>query len=171
MYAKSYDLPVCVTRCGNFYGGGDLNWNRIVPGTIRSVLRGERPVIRSDGQLLRDYLYVEDGARAYLLLAEQLGAKPALGGEVFNFSYESRMTVLELVARILDVMGSDLVPDVRNEATNEIRDQYLDAHKARTVLGWSPAFSFEAGLRATIDWYTQYIAALGGTPEPEARRG
>ena len=171
MYAKSYDLPVCVTRCGNFYGGGDLNWNRIVPGTIRSVLRGERPVIRSDGQLLRDYLYVEDGARAYLLLAEQLGSKPALGGEVFNFSYESRMTVLELVARILDVMGSDLVPDVRNEATNEIRDQYLDAGKARTVLGWSPAFSFEAGLRATIDWYTQYIAALGGTPEPEATRG
>ena len=171
MYAKSYDLPVCVTRCGNFYGGGDLNWNRIVPGTIRSVLRGERPVIRSDGQLLRDYLYVEDGARAYLLLAEQLAARPALGGEVFNFSYESRMTVLELVARILDVMGSNLKPDVRNEATNEIRDQYLDAAKARTVLGWSPAFSFEAGLRATIDWYTRYVAAPGGTPEPEARRG
>ena len=171
MYAKSYDLPVCVTRCGNFYGGGDLNWNRIVPGTIRSVLRGERPVIRSDGRLLRDYLYVEDGARAYLLLAEQLAARPALGGEVFNFSYESRMTVLELVARILDVMGSNLEPDVRNEATNEIRDQYLDAGKARTVLGWSPAFSFEAGLRATIDWYTRYVAAPGGTPEREARRG
>src|SRR5580765_1042816 len=117
MYAKSYDLPVCVTRCGNFYGGGDLNWNRIVPGTIRSVLRGERPVIRSDGQLLRDYLYVEDGARAYLLLAEQLGAKPALAGEVFNFSYEHRMTVLELVALILAVMASDLAPDVRSEAS------------------------------------------------------
>ena len=135
MYAKSYDLPVCVTRCGNFYGGGDLNWNRIVPGTIRSVLRGERPVIRSDGHFTRDYLYVEDGARAYMLLAEQLAAKPELAGEVFNFSYEQRMTVLELVDRILEVMGSTLEPDVRNEASNEIRDQYLDATKARTMLG------------------------------------
>jgi len=171
MYAKSFDLPVCVTRCGNFYGGGDLNWNRIVPGTIRSVIRGERPVIRSDGQLTRDYLYAEDGARAYLMLAEQLAATPALGGEVFNFSYEHRVTVLELVTRILDAMGSDLEPDVRNEASNEIRDQYLDASKARTTLGWSPAFTFEAGLRATIAWYLDYFAGLGATPELETSRG
>ena len=171
MYAKSYGLPVCVTRCGNFYGGGDLNWNRIVPGTIRSVIRGERPVIRSDGQLTRDYLYVEDGARAYLLLAERLAARPALGGEVFNFSYEHRVTVVELVARILDTMGSGLEPDVRNEASNEIRDHHLDAANARQKLGWSPAFTFEAGLRATIDWYTRYFAALDGTPEPETTRG
>jgi CDP-glucose 4,6-dehydratase len=128
-------------------------------------------VIRSDGQLTRDYLYVEDGARAYLLLAERLAARPALGGEVFNFSYEHRVTVVELVARILDAMGSGLEPEVRNEASNEIRDQYLDAAKARTMLGWSPSFTFEAGLRATIDWYTRYFAALDGTPEPEATRG
>ncbi len=157
MYAKSYGLPVCVTRCGNFYGGGDLNWNRLVPGTIRSVIRGERPIIRSDGRFTRDYLYVEDGARAYMLLAEQLGAQPALAGDVFNFSYERRMTVLDLVARILDAMGSTLVPDVRNEASNEIRDQYLDAAKARRVLGWSPAFTFDDTLRATVDWYQRYF--------------
>ena len=157
MYAKTYGLPVCITRCGNFFGGGDLNWNRLVPGTIRSVLRGERPVIRSDGQYTRDYLYVEDGARAYLTLAEQMAATPALAGEVFNFSYEQQMTVLELVARLLDVMGSRLEPDVRNEASHEIRDQYLDAAKARRMLGWTPGFTLEAGLRETVDWYTRYF--------------
>ena len=157
MYAKTYGLPVSVTRCGNFFGGGDLNWNRIVPGTIRSVIRGERPVIRSDGRFIRDYLYVEDGARVYLLLAEKLAANPALAGEVFNFSYEQQMTVLDLVARILDVMGSTLEADVRNEASNEIRNQYLDATKAKRMLGWSPAYTFDAGLRATVDWYTEYF--------------
>ena len=88
-YADTYDLPVAITRCGNFFGGGDLNWNRIVPGTIRSVLRGERPVIRSDGQFVRDYFYVEDGAAAYMLLAEQLAGEPNLRGEAFNFSNET----------------------------------------------------------------------------------
>jgi CDP-glucose 4,6-dehydratase len=157
MYAKTYGLPVCVTRCGNFFGGGDLNWNRIVPGTIRSVIRGERPVIRSDGRYIRDYLYVEDGARVYMLLAEKLAASPALAGEVFNFSYEHQVTVLDLVARILDVMGSTLEADVRNEASNEIMKQYLDASKAKRMLGWSPAFTFDAGLRATVDWYKGYF--------------
>ena len=158
MYAKTYRLPVCVTRCGNFYGGGDLNWNRLVPGTIRSVLRDERPVIRSDGKFTRDYIYVEDGARAYMLLAERLGARPELAGEVFNFSYERRMTVMELVETLLATMGSGLVPDVRNEASNEIRDQYLDSAKARQVLGWTPAFGFDETLRATVDWYKEYFS-------------
>jgi CDP-glucose 4,6-dehydratase len=157
MYAKSYGLPVCITRSGNFFGGGDLNWNRLVPGTIRSVLRGERPVIRSDGHYTRDYLYVEDGARVYLQLAERMATDPALAGEAFNFSYEQRMTVLELVAALLHVMGSMLEPDVRNEASNEIRDQYLDASKARRVLGWTPAFTLEGGLRETVSWYTRYF--------------
>ena len=157
MYAKSYDLPVCVTRCGNFFGGGDLNWNRLVPGTIRSVVRGERPVIRSDGHFTRDYIYVDDGALAYVLLAEQLAARPELRGDVFNFSYEHRMTVLEMVAKILEVMGATVEPDVRNEASNEIRDQYLDAAKARTMLGWAPAFTLDAGLHATVEWYREYF--------------
>ena len=159
MYAKTYRLPVCVTRCGNFYGGGDLNWSRLVPGTIRSVVRGERPVIRSDGRFVRDYFYVEDGVAAYLLLAERLAARPELAGSAFNFSNELQITVEDLVRRILAVMQSDLEPDVRNEASNEIRSQYLDASKARTVLDWAPAFTLDKGLRATVAWYRQHLAA------------
>ena len=157
-YAKSYSLPVAVTRCGNFYGGGDLNWNRIVPGTIRSIIRGERPVIRSDGQFVRDYFYVEDGAAAYMLLAEQLYARPELRGMAFNFSNEIQVTVLDLVKRILCAMHSTLEPDVRNEASNEIRHQYLSAARARTLLGWAPLFSLDQGLERTIAWYREYLA-------------
>jgi len=120
-------------------------------------VRDERPIIRSDGLFTRDYLYVEDGAWAYLLLAEQLAARPELRGEVFNFSYETRLTVLELVTKLLAAMGSKLEPDVRNEASNEIRDQYLDATKAKSMLGWTPRFTVEAGLRATVDWYKEYF--------------
>jgi CDP-glucose 4,6-dehydratase len=157
MYAVSFDLPAVITRCGNFYGGGDLNWNRIVPGTIRSVLRGQRPVIRSDGNFVRDYFYVEDGAAAYMLLAEQLAAHPELCGEAFNFSYGNQLTVLELARRILARMGSDLQPEVRNEASNEIRKQYLNADKARKVLGWAPLFTLEEGLDKTITWYKEFM--------------
>ncbi|MGO8673307.1 MAG: NAD-dependent epimerase/dehydratase family protein [Capsulimonadaceae bacterium] len=157
-YAHSYGLPVVITRCGNFYGGGDLNWNRIVPGTIRSIVRGTRPVIRSDGQFVRDYFYVEDGAAAYMLLAEKLAEAPALRGEAFNFSNEIQVTVLELVDRIRRAMGTDLVPDVRNEASNEIRHQYLSAGKARDRLAWEPLFTLETGLERTISWYKEYLA-------------
>ena len=156
-YAVSYGLPVAVTRCGNFYGGGDLNWNRIVPGTIRSVLRDQRPIIRSDGSFVRDYFYVEDGAAAYMLLAEALAARPELRGEAFNFSYGNRLTVLELARHILTLMGSELEPEIRNEASNEIRQQYLNADKARLALGWAPLFSLEEGLKKTIDWYEDFL--------------
>jgi len=158
-YAATYDLPVAITRCGNLYGGGDLNWNRIVPGTIRSVLRGQRPVVRSDGQFVRDYFYVEDAAAANMSLAEKLAADRALKGEAFNFSNETRVTVLELVDHILKLLDSDLEPDVRNEATNEIRRQYLSAEKARAALGWRPLFSLDEGLRATIAWYREFLGA------------
>jgi CDP-glucose 4,6-dehydratase len=156
-YAISYDLPVMITRCGNFYGGGDLNWNRIIPGTIRSILRGQRPVIRSDGEYTRDYFYVEDSAAAYMLLAEKLADKPELKGEAFNFSNEIQVTVSQIVCRILDLMNSDLQPDVRNEASNEIRHQYLSAAKARQMLRWSPLYTLEEGLQKTIDWYQDFF--------------
>jgi CDP-glucose 4,6-dehydratase len=152
-YAFTYDLPVGITRCGNFYGGGDLNWNRVVPGTIRSVFRGERPVIRSDGQYVRDYLYVEDGAAAYMLLAERLFSQPELAGMAFNFSNEIQLTVLQLVQKILQKMRSDQLPDVRNQPLKEIRKQYLSAQRARELLQWSPAFTVDEGLERTIVWY------------------
>lgn len=158
-YAATYGLPVVITRCGNFYGGGDLNWSRIVPGTIRSVLRGRRPIIRSDGEFVRDYFYVEDGAGAYALAAEQLAADRTLGGEAFNFSNEQPITVIDLTRLILRLMDSALEPDVRAEATNEIRCQYLSAAKARERLGWRPLFQLDEGLRLTIEWYQAFLGA------------
>ncbi len=157
-YAVSYNLPVAITRCGNFYGGGDLNWNRIIPGTIRSIVRGQRPVIRSDGQYIRDYFYVEDGAAAYMLLAEKLAAQPELRGQAFNFSNEIQVTVSQIVEKILRLMGSSLEPDIRNEVSNEIRHQYLSAAKARQLLNWSPLFTLEQGLEKTIAWYKEFLA-------------
>lgn len=156
-YANTYGLPVVITRCGNFYGGGDLNWNRIVPGTIRSVLRGQRPIIRSDGQYIRDYFYVEDGAAAYTLLAERLAECPDLRGHAFNFSNEIQVTVDDVARRIVRAMGSSLDLDIRNEATHEIRHQYLSADKARRMLAWKPMFSLDDGLRRTIAWYREFL--------------
>lgn len=156
-YAHSFDLPVAVTRCGNLYGGGDLNWNRIVPGTIRSIVRGQRPVIRSDGKYIRDYFYVVDAAAAYMLLAEHLSDNPALRGEAFNFSNESQLTVLELVRTICALMGAHAHPEIHNRAANEIRHQYLSASKARELLGWTPLFTLEEALQQTIDWYVAFL--------------
>jgi CDP-glucose 4,6-dehydratase len=158
-YSNTYGLNAGITRCGNFYGGGDLNWNRIVPGTIRSVLNDERPVIRSDGQFVRDYFYVEDGAAAYMLLAERMAADKSLAGHAFNFSNEIQVTVLDLVNRLIGLMGSGVTPDVRNEASHEIRHQYLSAEKARKVLGWHPLFTLEDGLALTVNWYKEFLGA------------
>ena len=166
-YAKTYNLPVAVTRCGNLYGGGDLNWNRIVPGTVRSVLRDERPIVRSDGQYLRDYFYVEDAAAANLLLAERLANDAGLGGQAFNFSNETPITVSELVERMLRLMGSELTAVIQNQATHEIRRQYLSAEKARRVLGWNPLFSLEDGLKKTMCWYREFFGgatSVGAAP-------
>lgn len=158
MYALTFGVPVAITRCGNFYGGGDLNWNRLVPGTIRAVLRGQRPVIRSDGSLIRDYFYVEDGAAAYMQLARALHEREELRGEAFNFSNELQVDVRTLVGTVLRRMGSTLEPDVRADAHHEIHHQWLSAAKARRVLGWRAAFTLEDGLDRTIAWYREFFA-------------
>jgi CDP-glucose 4,6-dehydratase len=157
MYATTFNAPVVITRCGNFFGGGDLNWNRLVPGTVRSLLRGESPVVRSDGTLVRDYLYIEDGALAYLQLAQAVHERPELAGEAFNFSNEVQLTVSEMVARITTLMQSTLAPDIQNVASHEIRHQWLSAAKARDVLGWHPRFTVDEALLRTIAWYREHL--------------
>jgi CDP-glucose 4,6-dehydratase len=156
-YYHTYDLPVTIARCGNIYGGGDLNWSRIVPDTIRACLRGAHPIIRSDGSYIRDYIYVKDIVQAYLRLAEYL-EDPRVRGEAFNFSPGQAVSVLELVNRIRYLMGCEhLTPDVQNTAQGEIHSQYLDSTKARQVLGWQPSYSLDEGLRETIAWYRDYL--------------
>lgn len=159
-YFHTFQLPVCLTRCGNFYGGGDLNFNRIIPGTIRAAYHNEPPVIRSDGKFIRDYIYVLDVADAYLMLAERMDDR-ALHGEAFNFSNELQLTVLDLTRKILALMGrSDLEPKILNQASGEIRQQYLSAEKARQRLGWKPNYTLDGSLKDTIDWYRDFFARL-----------
>lgn len=156
-YHITYSLPVCVTRCGNFFGGGDLNFNRIVPGTIKSVIYGKRPVIRSDGTYIRDYIYIMDAIDAYLLLAEKMDDK-SIHGEAFNFSNEIQMTVMDITKLILKLMGrSDLQPKILNTVKGEIKHQYLCAEKAKGVLGWKSRYKIEDGLKETIKWYQEFF--------------
>ncbi|MBM4135148.1 MAG: NAD-dependent epimerase/dehydratase family protein [Nitrospira sp.] len=158
MYWHTYKIPIAITRCGNFYGGGDLNFNRIVPGTIRSLLQNERPVLRSNGSFIRDYFYIKDAVEAYLAVAEALLNSRALG-EAYNFSNELQVTVMELVSCIQRLMGrEELAPVILNDARNEIPHQYLDAEKARTQLGWKSRYTLEQGLQETIDWYRAFLA-------------
>jgi CDP-glucose 4,6-dehydratase len=167
-YAHTYGLPIAVARCGNIYGGADLNWSRIVPGTIRSLWLGERPQIRSNGLYTRDYLYVLDVVGAYLALAEQC-SDAGVRGEAFNFSPETRVTVLEITKTIQRLMGRmDLEPVILDQARAEIRDQYLDSSKAKQRLGWSAGYSLEAGLTDTIGWYERYLETSTRRPAAQS---
>jgi CDP-glucose 4,6-dehydratase len=159
MYAATYGLPIAITRCGNLYGGGDLNFSRMIPGLIRATLASQRFLIRSDGLFVRDYLYAKDAVKGYLTLAELLTCRPELHGEAFNFSIEVHPTVLDVVNLVLRLMhAEDLTPIVQNIASAEIRQQYLSAAKAHSQLGWRPSYTLESGLRETIDWYSKHLA-------------
>jgi len=163
-YHLTYGLPVSITRAANFYGGGDLNFNRIIPGTIRSVLNGAQPVLRSDGTMIRDFIYVRDVVAAYLLLAEAMDDE-RFWGQAYNFSLELQLSVLEITKKILDVMGrADLPPVILGEAKAEIPAQYLSAARARRELGWAPRFSMEDSLAETVDWYRIYFRDAATSP-------
>lgn len=164
MYATTYKTPVCVVRCANLYGGGDLNFNRVIPGAVQSTVQGEPFVIRSDGQFIRDFLYVKDAALGYMFVAEKLAENRDLIGEAFNLSLESKLSVIDVVDAVLGMMGrTDLKPVILNQASSEIREQYMLCGKAKTMLGWTPKYSFEEGLRETIAWYEDYFAGQGMT--------
>ena len=159
-YARTYGLPVTIARCGNIYGGGDLNWNRIVPGMFRALIRNEVPVLRSDGTFIRDYLHVDDIVNAYLTLADR-SDDPDLAGEAFNFSDESPITVMQIFEAMRDVAGTpDVKPKILNAAQAEIKDQYLDASKARNVLGWKTSLSLHDGLTKTYEWYRSFLVGV-----------
>ncbi len=155
-YHISYGMNIGITRCGNLFGPGDINFSRIVPGTIKSIIFGEEPIIRSDGKFIRDYFYVKDAVNAYLLLAENV-EKKGISGEAFNFGTESPITVLELVEEIIKISGKKIKPIILNEAKNEIREQYLSCEKARKLLSWKPAFSLRTALAETYKWYEEYF--------------
>lgn len=156
-YAATWGTPIVTTRCGNFFGGGDNNWSRIVPGTLRSLLAGESPLIRSDGSLIRDYFYVEDGAIAYMALAEALANRRNLAGQAFNFSYEEPLSVLDVVSRLQRRLGTALPPTILGQASHEIAQQHLSAAKARQELNWKPEFSLDEGMDRTIAWYRAFL--------------
>ncbi len=163
-YAYSYGLPVVVTRCGNFFGGGDLNWSRLVPSAMRDLLAGRSPVIRSDGTMIRDYLYVEDGATAYVRTAEALMSQGDLAGRAFNFSLQQPLTVLEMLDRISAAVGTRIMPTVLGTAATEIPAQHLDSTAARTELGWRPGVGLDEGLRRTAGWYRRHLAQPTAVP-------
>lgn len=159
MYAATYDVKTAIARCGNLFGGGDLNFSRTIPGLIKATLAGEPFVIRSDGKFVRDFLYVKDAAESYLTLGERLAEDESISGEAFNFSLGERLTVLDIVHMTLEIMGrAELEPVIQNIASSEIREQYLDASKARERLGWQPRYGMKEAIRETVNWYREHFS-------------
>ncbi len=165
-YQQTFGMPLAIARCANVYGGGDLNFSRLVPGSIRSALLGERPIIRSDGTPVRDYLYVDDAVLAYLTLAEH-AQSPDVRGQAFNFGTNEPIAALELVRRILEVCGTaDLEPDIRGTGAlaGEIDRQYLKSERAKKLFSWHAEVSLQAGLERTVSWYRQFLSIVEQAP-------
>jgi CDP-glucose 4,6-dehydratase len=160
-YADTFGLPVAVTRFGNVFGGGDFNFSRVIPGTIRALLAGERPVIRSSGLLERDFLYAEDAASAYLAIGASLD-RPELRGRAWNASIGQAVSVLEIVRRLIAIAGADVEPDVRGEGTphGELTAQWLDSGALARQLGWTPEWDLQSGLQETYRWYARELGGL-----------
>lgn len=165
-YASTYQLPITIARFGNVYGGGDLNWSRIIPDTIRSCLLGKPLIVRSDGTYVRDYIYVKDAVQAFIRLAENVNRSEVMG-EAFNFSPGKPVTVLAVVDQIRRLIGCEIEPQILNSTAGEIHSQYLDSSKAERVLGWRPVFSLEEGLSETITWYREYLNKTQGLTSEE----
>ena len=156
-YAHTYSMPIAIARCGNTYGGNDLNFNRIVPGTIKSLLHNQQPVIRSDGTFKRDYIYVKDVVSSYIALAENLHRKE-IQGQSFNFGNDKPVKVIEIVKLIQSLMKKESIkPSILNKAKGEIKEQYLNSKKARRLLNWSPRYTLGNGLKETIEWYRNFF--------------
>lgn len=157
-YGKVFQCPVAITRCGNYFGGYDFNLTRLIPGVVRSIMRGTPPVLRSNGRFTRDFLYIEDAVDVQLLLAQRLSKDPTLYGEAFNFSYGERLEVLDIVHRICRLLDAPFAPVVNETVTAEIPHIELSSEKARHVLNWAPAHGFDKGLERTVQWYREYFA-------------
>jgi CDP-glucose 4,6-dehydratase len=161
-YAHTFELPIAVTRFGNVFGGGDVSFSRLIPGTIRSLLAGERPVIRSNGLLERDFLYAEDAVTAYMAVAGSLLTRPELRGRAWNASIGRAVSVLEVVRQLIEIAGLAVEPDVRGRGIphGELASQWLDSSSILRELGWAPAWGLERGLEETYRWYERELELL-----------
>jgi CDP-glucose 4,6-dehydratase len=168
-FGKIYGMPVAVTRCGNYFGGYDFNFTRLIPGVCRSLALAERPRLRSDGRFTRDFLFIEDAVDAQLLLAERLATNTRLYGEAFNFSYGEQLEVIDIVRRLSTLAGRDIEPIVANDVQAEIRHMHLSSRKAQELLQWKPNIGFDEGLRRTVDWYLSYFRAQGCDSTPNRK--
>lgn len=157
-YFHTYGVPIGIARSGNFYGGGDINFDRLVPGTMKSLMKGTQPIIRSDGKFVRDFFYIKDAVGAFLALGESV-QKQEVRGQAFNFGTENHYTVLEIVEKLIALSGKSLKPEILNQASNEIREQYLDCSKAKKLLGWKSSTSIDSGLKETFKWYADFFSS------------
>ena len=153
-YYMTYNLPLAITRNANTYGPADMNMSRIIPDVITTILRGEQPIIRSDGTPERDYMYIKDAVSAYLTLAENLHRKEVVG-QAFNFGTGKPISVIDLYNKIIKLMGKNTKPKILGEAKNEIDRQYLAIDKVKKILKWQPGYTIDRGLKETIEWYRQ----------------